>query len=64
MKNLRQTVEKISQSPGTAMVDIACREALKDGSDAAMVRALVKVREVGQYAQQIREANEALGFDE
>lgn len=46
------------------MVDIACREALKDGSDAAMVRALVKVREVGQYAQQIREANEALGFDE
>lgn len=45
------------------MVDSACQKALQDGTDAAMVRALVTVREVGQYAQQIREANEALGFD-
>ncbi len=58
----RQAVEKISQNPGSCMVDNAAKRALADGSDLALTHALVETKRVGQTLHVINIANEQLGY--
>jgi len=63
MGSKRDAVNEIHKSATTAHVAEAARAALKDGSDAALTRALVTAREDGVTAHVVETANKALGFE-
>lgn len=58
----RKRVEEIARINNNGVTADACKAALRDGSDAALTKALVTARENGTQLQVVILANEALGF--
>jgi hypothetical protein len=62
-EKLSEAVREIERSATTWVVKKAAQEALKTGTNEALVRGLVIARESGQTLHVINTANKALGFD-